>query len=322
MNVNDLYERLLERDAAIPEAVRAFREEHSPDELFLAVARFALLAYAPSQHAKHALLCCLTAHDLRDELGGRFDEAVTQCAIYTAKSRLPWSEAPILDPPRLAEGQRGDRAELLAAIEAGDRLRAERWLAKRQHDDDLLHDYFSAAANDFSDLGHKLIIATGAWRLANLLGEHGRYAAMRVGIWECAAYRGEPYVERGTALDCGTLAASLIDAAVAERGSLESMHAIFLLDAALDCGDPAVLLRVRDYLTAERRRFEAAGEEMPPAAPLAIYEFSRDLGTAFKAHAVAARFRRRFPALDVDRMIAAADWNRQHGASLEDFDFA
>src|ERR1700709_1574540 len=133
--MQQLYDPLIARDlAAIPGAVRRFRESHSPEETFLAVARFALLAYAPSQHAKHALLACLAVHDLREELGDRFDEAVTELAIYAAGSRQPWSEPPILQTPPVDAAQPGDLAELLAAIEAADRHRAERWLAKRVDD--------------------------------------------------------------------------------------------------------------------------------------------------------------------------------------------
>ena len=72
-----LYEPLIERELdAIPAAVRQFRETHSPEELFLAVARFAVLAYAPSMHSKHALLACVSAWVVRGVAGARFDDLV------------------------------------------------------------------------------------------------------------------------------------------------------------------------------------------------------------------------------------------------------
>lgn len=93
-----LYEPLIERDLdAIPAAVAVFLEEHSPHDLFLAVARFAVLAYAPSQHAKRAVMACRAAWDLRDELADRWPLLLTECARYAAESRQPWSEPPILD---------------------------------------------------------------------------------------------------------------------------------------------------------------------------------------------------------------------------------
>src|SRR5437762_982054 len=126
------YEAFIERDlAAIPGVIASFCADHSAEEAWTAVTRFAVLAFAPSQHSKHALLSCLSAWDLRDELGEGFDQAIVACAIYAAASRQPWSEPPILDPPKLDAGQRGDLGELRDAIASSDRLRAERWLARR-----------------------------------------------------------------------------------------------------------------------------------------------------------------------------------------------
>lgn len=315
MKVSELYEPFIERDlAAIPAACRAFRDEHSSDELFLAVSRFAVLAYAPSQHAKHALLCCLAAHDLRDELASRFDDALIECAIYTAASRQPWSEPPILDPPEPSEHR--DVDEMLAAIDAGDRLRAERWLAARYEDADFARDYFAVASADFEDLGHKLIVASAAWRLADVLGEKGRYAALRVGVWECVAYKGARYEEQGVALDVDTLLSQLVDDTVCDQGSMVSAHAVFLLDAALQTGDERVILRVRDYLTTMTNPMKPECELGTASAEIPIYRFARDCGAAFKARAVAKRLK-----LD-PRFVAAVEWNREHGANLEEFSFA
>src|SRR6266852_953471 len=159
------YGSFIERDlAAIPAAVAEFRANHTADETWTEVTRFAVLAFAPSQHSKHALLACLSAWDLRQDLGSRFDQAIVECAIYAAASRQPWSEPPMLDPPKIDDDQRGDIEELREAIAASDRLRAERWLAKRYTDADLASDYFAVASDDFEDLGHKLIVAAASMR--------------------------------------------------------------------------------------------------------------------------------------------------------------
>jgi len=237
-----VYEALIERDiAAIPDAVRAYRDEHGSEETYKWIGRFAVLAYAPSQHGKHAVLACLAAWALRDQ--PYFDDVVTQCAIYAAESRQPWSEPPIMSPPAIDDDQRGDLGELLEAIAASDRLRGERWLAKRLDDEDLARDYFAAAADDFDDLGHKLIVADAAWRLVPILGEHGRFAALRLGIWEMCAHRGEPYVERGVVAE--DLDQRLIDDFIAKEGDIEAAHALFLLEAARG---KEVEGRVRDHL--------------------------------------------------------------------------
>jgi len=198
--------------------------------LFTAVARFAVLAYAPSQHAKHAVISCRSAWDIREELGDRFDDVVTECAIYAAGSRQPWSEPPITDPPALDSNQRGDIEELRECVASGDRLRAERWLAKRYRDADFLRDYFAVASDDYEDLGHKLIVAVTAWKLASIFGEQGAYATLRIGIWEMTAYRGDSKPPSG----------DVVAEMIARRGDIESAHAVWHHDAArVVAGAPA-----------------------------------------------------------------------------------
>ena len=275
-----MYEALIERDiAAIPDAVRAFRDEHGSEETYKWIGRFAVLAYAPSQHGKHAVLACLAAWALRDQ--PYFDDVVTQCAIYAAESRQPWSEPPILSPPALDADQRGDLGELREAIAASDRLRGERWLAKRLDDGDLARDYFAAAADDFEDLGHKLIVADAAWRLVPILGEHGRFAALRLGIWEMCAYRGETYVERGKVAE--DLDQRLIDHFLANDGDLESAHALFLLEAARG---KEIEPRVRDFLTRDEPAPVRRSPFPVPSPP--VYKLSRDYAEYLKICALTA----------------------------------
>ena len=114
------------------------------------------------------MICCLSAWELREDLGDRWDDLLVECAIYAAASRQPWSEPPITDPSPIDAHQRGDIEELRESIATLDRLRAERWLAKRYRDPDFAHDYFTVATDEFEDLGHKLIVAVTAWKLANL----------------------------------------------------------------------------------------------------------------------------------------------------------
>lgn len=301
--MNSFYEALIERDVS---RARAAASGLHGQELFLSVARFAVLAYAPSQHAKHALLACLAAHEV-----GATDELFVECALYAAASRQPWSEPPILDPPPEDD-----------AVPEGfdDRAGAERWLVRHWLDDDFAHRYFLEAAHDFEDLGHSLIVATAAWKLAALLGEQGRFAVLRTGVWEMAAHRGEPAAEEGVALDVETLAARLVDSCAAACGEIVSTHAVFLLDAALECGDEEVQRRVCGYLTA----ITPPGESQPPAPmpELTVYDLGRDYAAALKAHAVAKRWRERFPSLDMGRFVAAVDGNRLHGPSFEEWSFA
>jgi hypothetical protein len=291
------YEPFIERDlAAIPRAVREFSASHGSEEAWKAVARFAVLAYAPAQHAKHALLCCLSVWEIRDLLGERFDDALVECAIYAATSRQPWSEPPILDPPP---------PDPSARLRGADRLEAERWLATSF---DPAH-YFEVASDDFEDLGHKLIIANAAYKLANLLGEKGRYAALRVGVWEMTAYGGARYAERGGSVTMDRLADNML----ANRGDIESAHAVFLYDAAMETGQEK---RVGDYLA----QLPVASCQLPDRQPATgnwqpIYRYARDCGAYLKSHAIARR-------RGIKRIIPAAWDNLEHGPSLEAFSFA
>ena len=325
MSVHALYEPLIERDLdAIPAAARTFAAEHGSDELFKAVARFAILAYAPSQHAKHAVLACLAVHELRDGLGARFDDALIECAIYTASSRQPWSEPPILDPPALDDAQRGDAAEVLAAIGEGDRLRAERWLAKTMHGADFPREFFRVAATDFEDLGHKLIVATAAWKLAALLGDKGKYAALRIAVWEWTAYRGRAYGEQGIALDPETLFARLADNLFCAAGSIVCTHALFLLDAALEASslanNPRVATRVRDYLTNYTNATDATIAPPLDRAPdeVPVYRFARDYAGCLKMYAMTKRLAARWPDLPLQKMRDTAWHNLEHGEAYSD----
>lgn len=292
-----LYEPLIARDLeAIAPAVQAFRADATSDELFLAVARFAVLSYAPSQHAKHAVLAALSAWELRDEAGERWDDLLTECAYYAAASRQPWSEPPILDPPDFDGSAASGIDELRAACSGQDRLRAERWLARRLDDASLASDLLNVAAEDPSDLGHKLIMTNAALKLVPILGDQGKYVTLRMAVWEMTAYCGEPQGHGEEDLH------RLIERCIAEEGSLESAHAVFHFDAALERGRPA---------------------DAPQAAKAPpIYRLGRDLGAALKAHAVAKRLRVRFPGADLDGFVAAVHHNLENGPSLEEWSFA
>lgn len=295
----NLYEPLLERDEnGIRTAIREFRRDHSSQELFENIARFAVLAYAPSQHAKHAMMSCLSAWEIRDAAGDRFDELLTECAIYAATSRQPWSEPPITDPPALEKDQRSDIEELRESVASLDRLRGERWLAKRYRDPDFAHDYFTVATDDFEDLGHKLIVAVAAWKLAKLFPP---FPTLRTGLWEMTAYRGSaPSPVKGDVI------ANMIE----NRGDIESAHAVFLYDAAMQTGDEEIMRRV-----GVGPALAGPDRLKPVRTPLPIYRLARDYGAYLKSCAVARR-------LGDDRIIAAAKYNLDHAASFEEFSFA
>jgi hypothetical protein len=202
------YEPLIERDLdAIPAAAHAFLESHSAEELWTSVTRFAVLAYAPSQHAKRAVMACRAAWEMRGETD--FPGMIIECARYAAEARQPWSEPPILEPPAPSTGE---VEELRAAMHEGDRLRAERWLSARMSDADVA--LRSIARGD------ALLMLDTAVALEPLLGEKGRYALLRMPVWELIA---EPNAE-----DEDVPLETLIARAVEENGSVVSVREVLI----------------------------------------------------------------------------------------------
>lgn len=245
-----LYEPLIERELdAIPAAARAYVAQHSVEELWIAVTRFAVLAYAPSQHAKRAVMACRAAHDVRDELGERWLEMIVECARYAAESRQPWSEPPILDPPPPSDRTGVD--ELREAIAANDRHRAERWLAARTDD---AHDDLRALAK-----GDALLLLDTALGLESLLGAKGRYALLRIVIAELLVEQ-EDVTEP---IDV------LIDRAIASKGSIDDVRSVFVRSAGVPPAGPAL--------------------SPPPSLILQPYHLARDYAQTLIAHAIARK---------------------------------
>lgn len=243
------------------------------------------------------MICCLSAWELRDDLGAKWDDLLAECAIYAASSRQPWSEPPITDPPPLAADQRGDIDELRECVATLDRLRAERWLAMRYRDGDFAHDLFTVATDDFEDLGHKLIIAVTAWKMAKLFPP---YPTLRTAIWEMAAYNGDAQ---------SPVTPDVIERMIANNGDIESAHAVFLYDAALQTADAEIVERVGG----PPRPFAARAVVDVGTPP--IYRLARDCGAYLKSFVVAKR-------LGDARIIEAAKYNLDHAPSFEDFSFA
>ncbi|HEX6176762.1 MAG TPA: hypothetical protein VF057_00275 [Thermoanaerobaculia bacterium] len=309
-SVSALYEPLIGRDLdAIEPAIRAFRRGASADDLFVAIARFAVLSFAPSQHAKHAMLATLSAWELRDDLGERFDEVLVECARYVAESRQPWSEPPIIDPPAVDDSTPRDPAELRAAVRDRDRLRGERWLAARLGDDELARDLALVAAEDAADLGHKLIITNAALKLVPILGAKGKFVTLRAAVWEITSYEGEKTTPR--AID----SASLLDSLIANTNDVETAHGVFLFDAAVERN---VLDRVAGVLSVA----PAPSPALKASTHLQPYRLARDLGATLKAHAVVKRLKPKFPNVDFDRFLSAVHHNLEYGPSLEEWSFA
>ena len=204
-----LYAPLIERDLdAVVPAVRTFRREHTVEELWQAVTRFAVLAYAPSQHSKRAVMSCLAAHQSGG--GEALEPMIVECARYAASSRQPWSEPPILEPPSVDPARSAGLDVLRAALEAGDRPAAEAWLAARLAGcEEPLREIVTGDA--------RLMLDT-AIALDPLLGGKGRFALFRMVVHELF----DPGDDTTAPL------AELIDRAIDAKGAVDAVRAVFV----------------------------------------------------------------------------------------------
>ena len=270
------------------------------------MARFAILAYAPSLHAKHAVIAALAAYDARDSYGERWDDLLIECARYAAASRQPWSEPPILDPPPVDAKQRRDVDALRDAVAARDRFAAERWLAARL-DHDPEPDLFTVAADNFDDLGTKVIVAAAASKLSRILGEQGRYAALRIAVWEMTSSVWPQASPRDVAAEAGThtsLRKQLVDNALAEKGSIESVQAVFLYD---DAKGTNVFDRVCAYLA----KLPVGESPLVPTRQVEppIYQLARDYGQHLRAFASGDKRLQSATAYNLENAPSFADWS-------------
>jgi hypothetical protein len=253
--VNALYEPLIERDhESFARAARAV----PPDELWLAVARFAVLAYSPSQHGKRAVMACRAAYTFRHH--DAFLPLTLECARYAADSRQPWSEPPILEPPSHA-----------APSLNGDRLAAEAWLGAHLEDAHItLRDVVRGDA--------RLMLDT-ALALEEPLGAKGRYALLRMVISELFLDPDDPT----DSLDI------LVDRAIASKGAVDDVRAVFVRNAGVPPAGPAA--------------------SAPPP-----YELARDYANLLIAHTIhTPRY---------DELLSAVRHNLEHGESYADWSFA
>jgi hypothetical protein len=279
-----LYQPLIERDlSAIPSAIESFLQAHGTVDLWRAVTRFAVLAYAPSQHAKRAVMACLAVDELRDASGAHDPRLIVACAHYAAASRQPWSEPPLLDPPATDVTQSASVDELEAAIRDGDRLRAERWLSAA-----LPHAW---AAMQSLARGDAILMLATARALVQRLGEKGRYALFRMPLLEllAAEEEEEPSGELG----------ALIERVIEERGAVAAVRAVLIHEAAH---------------SDERESGDMRADLMPEP-----YELGRDYAQTLLAYAAARRLP---PGCNVAGFLAAIRENLEHGESFAEWSFA
>lgn len=283
--VNAVYLPLIERDFdAIPAAMRDYLAGASAEDLWAAVTRFAVLAFAPSLHSKRVLAACRSARELSTTWGARWPELLAECARYAAESRPAWSEPPPLDPPPVDGG--APPADLAEALAAGDRHAAERWLAANLDSADRTLVRMAT--------GETLLLLDSVLALEEPLGGKSRYPLLRTVVWDLLSSPPEPEQP-------GTLE-ELTSAARHERGAVDRITAVFVAEAGR---------RLREGVPVEPR-------DQAADVPFEPYRLSRDFGQTLIAHAVA---RRLAPAAARSLLDAVRD-NLLHGESFSEWSLA
>jgi hypothetical protein len=304
--VRELYAAMLERDLdQVRELSAAWLLNGEDRELFDAVSRFTALAFNPSQHGKHALLAAVAAGELREALGGRWGSLLIECAVYAASGRLPWSEAPMFEPPPSDPRLDAAPQSIRQAVAGRDLSAAERWLAAKLDESSLAADYFQAAREAPGEAGGPLVTAVACWKLSEAQERHPSWPALRPALVEwCAAPRGadRPWSDERSRGDRAVAVAARLDA---ERGSLEVLHELLFLDADLEAerllsGEPALPVEIE--------------MENP------VYPLARDFAAYLLAHPAAERLAARFPRVDRKAILDACRYNLDN-SSWEEWSF-
>src|SRR5260370_4889056 len=94
-------------------------------------------------------------------------------------------------------------------------------------------------------------------------------------VWEWTAYRGERFVSRGDPVDVDAVWERLVEDFIARRGDVEAAHRLFLLDAAMECGQEA---RVAEYLGPSPPLRDPSPRFAGRRDGRIIYRFPRDYG--------------------------------------------
>lgn len=304
--VRELYAAMLQRDLdEVRELSAAWLAKGEDRELFDAVSRFTALAFNPSQHGKHALLAAVAAGELREGLGERWGALLIECAVYAASGRLPWSEAPMFEPPAADPERDATEESIRNAVAVRDLSAAERWLAAKLEESSLAVDYFRAARGAPGEQGGPLLTAVACWKLSEAQDHHPSWPALRPALVEwCGAPRGaspSPSDDR----DPGERAMAVVAKLKAERGSIEVLHELLFLDADLESsrvlsGEPAPALQV----------------EMKDL----VYPLARDFAAYLLAHPAAGRLAARFRDVDPETILDSCRYNLEH-SSWEDWSF-
>lgn len=315
-----LLEPLLERDEdAIRAAIGTLVQAGELSAVADAVLQFALLAHAPSLHARSALLAVVASRGIALPDAAR-EALLCELAIYSAATRRPWSEPPIFEEPR-AIGDSSD-AVVLDAIDAGDRETVEAWLAALRNAPQFRARLAAGAVAALSRNAESVVVTAACESLLGDVDVHAEPAILRVIASEWTAADAAASSNRE---ERGRLASLLAERSVASGGDVFVSRSLLQLDAAM---------QLRAWGAADAATRAVASIEVPAVDDAAsqnaashssgppVYRLARDFASWLLLTRAAPRLVAEFPSTDFDRVLAAAEENAKHGAAYEEWSLA
>jgi len=288
--VTELYEALLQRETgALRASIDTILESGTADRLWLELTRFSLLALAPTEQSQHALLAAIGAKSYLSN-PRHAAAALTSVATYISQARLPWSEAPILEP-LTAGGAVSIDSLVLAATEKRREI-VESAIEALMGDRGLL---LTAASRFDDELRHASIITGSIQRLVGIHPELRREGVRAIANTWITAARSMP--------SKSSRVSELRDDAiryVEGGGDVTMFHALLFADVSLaeidaDAGIPS---------------FEADEEFLS-------YNLARDYASAFLIGPLASRLS---PGVDDELRLQVIDASRKNLASGPGFE--
>lgn len=321
--MQQLYEALLtrEQDQLRTLVENLCRTEGSREALDY-VLRFAVLAFSPTLHSRGAVYASLAALDLLDELPEP-SRVIIECATYAAETRLPWSEAPITDPPEVKGIDAANPRHLDVAIRSRDLRAAERWLAAAIEEDAPAVEFFDAAARFAGEEGFGFTTAAAAWRIASY-APAARFVSLRTALLEWVRTREQSSQAR--AESPAVTPRQVIDLYVMHEGKIDLFSPLLVLDAALMAeavtGKSGRYSPIVDrYAIPVEWRHGSPTDRAWSIGDLA-YRYSRDYATFLLSVPISARLERELPECGAERIPGAAQYNLEYAETYEEWSFA
>jgi hypothetical protein len=320
--MQQLYEALLTREQdQLRTLVENLCRTEGSREALDTVLRFAVLAFSPTLHSRGAVYASLAALDLLNELPEP-SRVIIECATYVAETRLPWSEAPITDPPEVKGIDAANPRHLDVAIRARDLRAAERWLAAAIDEDAPAVEFFDAAARFAGEEGFGFTTAAAAWRIAKH-SPAARFVSLRMALLEWVRVRDGSST---SSEEPAVTPRQVVDLYVMHEGKIDLFSPLLVLDAALVAeavtGKSGRYRPIVDRYAIPVELHGGALADRPWSIDDLAYRYSRDYATFLLSVPISRRLERELPECGAERIPGAGGYNLEYAETYEEWSFA